>query len=207
MLYIYGENMKSDNCTSVYYAAIPQREPVRDILPKEREQEIFSCKSDKARIEKYYVWKLLGYALKHAFNLKIDNLQFTKTPDGKWICPDVFFSLAHTDGLVCVGVSDSPIGVDAEMLKPLRPGIEEKILTERELCEFAALTEREREEYLLDRWCRKEAIFKMRGGEALMPKTIEADEYPAFTERLTLRGQEYILAVAAGEAQFLQAEI
>lgn len=201
-------NMKkmkmSDSFATVYYAAIPEREPVRDVFPKEREDEIFLCRSDKARIEKYYVWKLLEYAVKDAFNLEIDNLQFTKTPCGKWICPDVFFSLAHTDGLVCVAVSESTIGVDAEMIKPMRAGIEAKILTERELCEFTALAESERDIYLLERWCKKEAIFKMRGGEALMPRSIEVEEYSVFTDRVNLGEREYLLAVCAESAIFLK---
>ena len=202
------EEMKmSDSCATVYYAAIPERAPGDDIKQLSRREEILTCKSSKVRAEKYYVWKLLGYALKDAFNLEIDNLQFTKLPGGKWVCPDVFFSLAHTDGLVCVAVSGTPIGVDAEVIKSMRVGIERKILTERELCELSSLPLCERDDYILDLWCKKEAIFKMRGGDALMPRTIEVDKYPTLTESVTLCGQEYLLAICADSARFLKAEI
>ena len=191
----------------VYYAPIPDRAAGVDILPKERLKEIESVASSRVRREKYFVWKLLEYALKDAFNLEIANLQFTKKANGKWICPDVCFSLSHTDGALCVAVSHSSVGVDIEEVKSLREGLSEKILTDGESDVFRLLPECERGEQLLKLWCEKEAIFKSLDRDALMPKTIETKDYTTHTERVTLNGREYLIAVCAESVELVRTDL
>ena len=164
--------MDNRSKTFVLYAQLPSGDIGADLYPKERMDEIKKCASQKARREKYYVWVLLGKALKELFNLEIDNLQFTKNSNGKWISRDVCFSLSHTDGLVAVAISDSPVGVDCELIRPMKAGIEKKMLTECELRELGLTSPEDRDIYILDSWCSKEAVFKMKDGEALLPRTI-----------------------------------
>lgn len=186
--------MDNRSKTFVLYAPLPSGDIGADLYPKERMDEIKKCASQKARREKYYVWVLLGKALKELLNLEIDNLQFTKNSNGKWISRDVCFSLSHTDGLVAVAISDSPVGVDCELIRPMKAGIEKKMLTECELRELGLTSPEDRDIYILDSWCSKEAVFKMKDGEALLPRTIECSEYNARTERVLADGREYILA-------------
>ena len=167
----------------------------RTLYPKERMTEIQRCKSDKAKREKYWVWVLLEKALKEALNIDIANLKFTKMPSGKWIADGCYFSLSHTDGAMAVAVSESPVGVDIERVREVRRGLGDKILTEREMAHQRALGDDEKREYLLDKWCEKEAIFKAGEGNALLPRTIETSEHETQIKRVTIGDQEYIVCV------------
>ena len=185
--------------TFVLYAPLPSGDIGADLYPKERMDEIKKCASQKARREKYYVWVLLGKALKELLNLEIDNLQFTKKSNGKWISPSICFSLAHTDGLVAVAISDSPVGVDCELIRPMKAGIEKKMLTECELRELGSIPSCEKDLYIIDKWCRKEAVFKMKDSTALMPKTIECDAYNVRCEKISVCDREYLLACCTSD--------
>ena len=195
----FKRGMDKMNKTYVLYAKCPDGMIGSDLYPKERMDEIKKCASQKAQREKYYVWVLLGRALRKLFNLDIDNLQFTKKSNGKWISPSIYFSLAHTDGLVAVAISLSSVGVDCEFIRPMKSGIENKILTERELCELESIPSCKKDLYIIDKWCRKEAIFKMKDSTALMPKTIECDAYNLTCEKVSVCDREYLLACCTSD--------
>ena len=116
----------------VMYAPTYECDTSLPLVPSERQQEIARCKNDKVRREKYLVWKLLERAVTERFKLDFANLKFTKSANGQWVCPDLFFSLSHTDGAVCVAISDKPVGVDIEKVRPLRTEILERALTQSE---------------------------------------------------------------------------
>lgn len=65
--------------------------------------------------------------------------------------PNVQFSLSHTEGAVLVGISDTPIGVDIERLRPV---------SHRMLAGWDS------EEAFFQNWVRREAIVK-RGGAGI----------------------------------------
>ena len=182
--------------TLVMYAPIGDVDITESLYPKSRYREILECKNENARREKYLVWKLLEQAIKIATNLDFANLEFTKTTNGKWICPDLHFSLSHTDGVVCVAVSDLPIGVDVEVVKDIRPVLADKILTEREKAIMESMPTEKMGRFLLDAWVKKESIFKMRGGEALLPNRIESASVKVKMHSVTVSGREYVIAIA-----------
>ncbi len=186
----------TDRC-HVFYTAMPEGKYEEPLFEKERMREIEGCKSEAVKREKYYVWKLLELALKKAFNLDIANLKFTKLDIGKWVCDACFFSLSHTDGALAVSVSRHPTGVDIEKIRPVKAGLEEKILTDGEMAECSRLAGDERRNYILKCWCKKEAVFKMGEGTALLPKRIETDEYPVTATSVMINGREYMLAIAS----------
>lgn len=183
--------------TLVMYAPIGDVDITESLYPKSRYREILECKNENARREKYLVWKLLEQAIKIATNLDFANLEFAKTTNGKWICPDLHFSLSHTDGVVCVAVSDLPIGVDVEAVKDIRPVLADKILTERERVIMESMPTEKMGRFLLDAWVKKESIFKMRGGEALLPNRIESASVKVKMHSVTVSGREYALAIAS----------
>ena len=65
--------------------------------------------------------------------------------------PGLHFSLSHTEGAVMIGLSDHPIGVDIEKIRPLGPRIRQKLGEE--------LTDKE----IFQRWTALEACAKRTG--------------------------------------------
>jgi len=182
--------------TRVFYAPIGEVDISSPIHPSERYSEILGCKSEKTRREKYLVWKLLERAVEKYLNLDFANIKFTKTANGKWICPDFCFSLSHTDTLVAVAISNAPIGVDTEEVRPIKEVLADKILTESEKESFSTLPLEKRGKYLLEAWVKKESIFKAKDQKALLPTHTETQNSNVVVRYFTLLGREYILSVA-----------
>ena len=186
------------------YAPIKDADTSVPLHPVHRHIEILECKSDKTKAEKYLVWRLLEHAVKNYTSLDFANLQFAKTDTGKWMCPELHFSLSHTDGLVCVAISDEPIGVDAEAVRSVRPELASRILTDKERMLFECEPESGRSEHLLKSWVTKESIFKRGDGTALLPNRIEAAEHPTAIRRVTVGTQEYLISVCHTNAHKIE---
>lgn len=179
----------------VLYAPTRDADIAVPLHPKSRYNEILGCKSPKTQTEKYQVWKLLEFAVKNYTSLDFANLQFTKNNNNKWECPQLYFSLSHSDGIVCVAISDEPIGVDAERVRTVRRELDTRILTDSERLALKEASDAEYSEELLLSWVKKESIFKRGGGAALLPNRTEAKEHPTATKRVTCQGREYLIAV------------
>ena len=106
------------------------------LLPPDRRERLLRIKDPARRQEPLCAYLLLRLALRESFG-------WSELPDialahgGKPCFPDhptVYFNLSHTSGAVLVGVSDHPIGVDIEHVRPMPPnalrrlaaGVEEK---------------------------------------------------------------------------------
>ena len=189
--------MKKSFGTIVFYSEIKETTCMSKLYPPERDLEIRSCHSEKAKREKYAVWKLLEHAVREYLNLDFDNIQFTKTPNGKWICPDFSFSLSHTDGLVSVAISETAVGVDVEKVRDIKEGLSSKVLTKREREYMFSLPTEERSLYLLDCWVKKESDLKRRGDGALNPTALDSETLTANVRRLTARENEFLLSVSS----------
>ena len=185
---------------SIYTAIIPSHVHVRGVFPSSRNEEIFSCSSKKAQTEKYCVWKLLEYALLHAFGKRIEEISFTKSADGKWECDFCYFSLSHSGSAVAVALADSPVGVDIEKLAPIKnvKGVAKKILTESEAEEYQrlALCNDNADEFLLELWTKKESLFKTGKFPQATPCKIQTGLESVQTRKVCLDGAEYLLSVA-----------
>ena len=190
--------MKKNIDTLVVYAPIIKSD-ILPLYPTERYLEVTKCKSEKTKREKYSVWKLLEKVVTEELKLDFANLQFTKTDNGKWICPEFCFSLSHTDNLVSVAVSPFLVGVDVELVRPIREEIGRKILTDSEAEYMRALPQTVRGRYLLECWVRKESIFKKEGQKALLPCSFRADTCPTQLHTLKYCGEEYIISVCTDE--------
>lgn len=117
----------------VYVAKIPAQPNYKPLSCAAREKEINAVKNPTLKSEKYYVWKLLEYALEQSFGMSPDNMTFIKGETGKWMTKECFFSLSHCAGAVAVVVSRTAVGVDIETSRPLsNDRLANKILTEGE---------------------------------------------------------------------------
>lgn len=190
--------------TVVAYAPIKDADITVPLYPSVRYDEVKECKNDKVKLEKYLVWKLLEKIVESTLNIDFANVQFTKTDNGKWVCPDFYFSLSHTDGLVCVALSGSPIGVDTELVRDVNAGLAKKILTEREVDLMADLPFDEQNRYLLESWVRKESIFKKTGGEKLLPNRTETAAHFTELTSIEISGREYVISVSVDNCEKIE---
>lgn len=71
--------------------------------------------------------------------------------DGRW------FSLSHSGGLALCALSDRPVGVDVELVRPRRPGLPAYALSEAELAAFDGNWEDFYRLWTLkESWCKRE---------------------------------------------------
>lgn len=187
----------SDFDIIVAYAPVKQPARVYPLHPYERQVEVDKCKNEMARLEKYSVWRLLEKTVRTYLNLDFDNLKFTKTDNGQWICPDFCFSLSHTNGLICVAISADPIGVDTELVREINLNLKEKILTPNELSALEDISGEDVGPYLLEAWVRKESIFKKTGGKALLPNRTEASAYHTTLRYVSIGEANFLISVAS----------
>jgi 4'-phosphopantetheinyl transferase len=72
-----------------------------------------------------------------------------------------YFSLSHSKRGIAVAISDEPIGIDIEAIRPLSEGLVQKAMNPQEQAQIAAAANPEQEFIRL--WTRKEAYVKMQG--------------------------------------------
>lgn len=188
---------------NVYFASLPEHLDESKILLLEgsRLKEIEKIKNERVRREKYYVWRLLEYALSDALGFDLSSLAIEKNENGKWVCPsgECYFSISHSRGALCVAVSDISVGVDVEEIRSPSSDIlafARKILNSRELSEFSLLEEEEKISFLISKWTQKEAVFKMIGGKTFSACDVATDSVFVKTENVILNETKFVVSVA-----------
>lgn len=192
---------KSVPIMDVYAQKFPFETETDGIKNAERQREIDGCANEQVKAQKYYVWKLLEYALKRTFGLDIDKIDLKK--DGnKWICKECYFSLSHSENVAAVAISRSPVGVDIEKLDGARFLLlpQEKLLTEEEQSRVNTMETREKGEYLNALWTVKEAAFKMENGNNFKPNQIESGNFLYKTQTVFVDGEPFLLTVVGDGA-------
>lgn len=146
-----------------------------EVCPPQRAEEIEKTGSEKVRQEKLAVWKLLLVAIERKFGYKPEELRFSKTKNGKWICDKLWFSLSHSHGASAVIVSDKPCGIDVEYKVDFLKKSADKSFIEAFLnrmdestSDFGTISAEE----ILLLWTKKESLFKMTGEGIFSPKKI-----------------------------------
>ena len=137
----------------VYIAKLPEIELNEPLACLERQIEIDGVANERARREKYYVWKLLEYAIKNSLGADASRLCFKKAENGKWFCDGFEFSLSHSGDVLAVVVSKSAVGVDVERIRVKNSErMSNYILTKSELEKYNFICEEEREAWLIQKW-------------------------------------------------------
>lgn len=186
----------------VYVATIPQNTDLFPVYPLARQEEIDDCKNEKVKREKYYVWKLLEYALQRSFGYKLQNQNFHKTARGKWECENCFFSLSHSKNAVAVALSRKNVGVDIEFYDPTRLlPLADKLLNENERTLYEATPNEQKAEFLLRKWTEKESIFKSLEGLGRTIASIDTLTAKTKTKCIEVAGEKYCLSVASENAE------
>ena len=152
----------------VYLASMPDHPMDQPIACDLRRQEIDAVTHPRVKMEKYYVWKLLGYGLNRSFGLNIDTLEFHLDEFGRYVTEKAVFSLSHSHGLLAVAVSRGEVGIDVEPLGAKLPEkMADRILTPEELASY--ITKEDKQNELVRIWTAKEALFKASGKACFDP--------------------------------------
>lgn len=123
------------------------------LLPPKRRERLLQVKLSERRREVLCAYAILRQALWEQYHWR-DFPEVTLSSFGKPFFPDfptVHFNLSHTKGAVLVGISDQPIGVDIEKIRPVTPR------AMRQIANVAS------EKAFFQSWVRREARAK-RGG-------------------------------------------
>lgn len=113
--------------------------------------------------------RLLRYALQRTFGLQTLPAM-AEMPQGKRYFkdyPEIQFNLSHSGGFALCGVGDQPLGVDIEMVRPRRPGLERRILAPEEQALWRESSDPTR--FLIALWTLKESYCKYTGDGLRIP--------------------------------------
>ena len=182
----------------VYIATLPKQESATPLLCAERQAEIDGISNERVRREKYYVWRLLEYAIKNSLGADASRLCFKKGENGKWSCDGFEFSISHSGDVLAVALSFMSVGIDVERIRVKNSErMANYILTQDELWDYASLCEQERVEWLIRKWCQKEAIFKLQNKDSFAPSKIAVADFFTCDREVLTNDEKYILALAA----------
>lgn len=162
-----------------------------EMLPSERRERVLRMKQPEKRREVLCAYLILRLALREQYHLR-QLPEIRLSPQGKPYFPEypaVHFNLSHTSGAVLVGLSDQPLGVDIEKIRPV---------SRRAMHRLADVTT---EEAFFRSWVRREARVKRSGdgiGTMMRAETplqygefyYELDTFPGYAAGVATRSRE-----------------
>ena len=180
----------------VYLAVIPEVTEMPPLACTLRQADIEKIANLPARRERYYVWRLLEYALERSFGFRNKDLTFQK--EGKrYFCDKAQFSLSHSGGILAVAVSRDKVGVDVEKVSPRdTDSLAGRIFTPGEIEAYETLTQGEKAPFFFRTWTAKEALFKEAHEETFAPAKIDTLHANVASFEKNINGQDFYLSVA-----------
>ncbi len=131
-------------------------------IPAERREKALRYRREIGRKASVVSYLLLAYALFKEYNIK--NFRLAYTDAGKPYLPDyphIYFNISHCEkGCIC-GISDKPIGVDIQDVRPVSQSVMDRCCSSQEREMIAQSTEPVTEFCRI--WAMKEAYLKMMG--------------------------------------------
>ena len=183
---------------AVYISKIEDNTVMEKLFSEERNREIEEIRNERARLEKYSVFKLLEKAVSEELGISPNEAKIYKNENRRWTSPYFDFSLSHSKGAVVVAISGMRVGVDIEALTGNeRTGVAKKYLSESEYAEYEALRGEEKEIYFLSKWTAKEALFKSKNEAQFLPSEVIAANEEVVTQTVDIDGEKYVLSVAS----------
>lgn len=186
---------------TLYIAPLPDRAVRGHLYPREREEYVLSASSDVVRRERFYIWRLLEFALGDRYGKKLKKLKITRHGGGMWSVDGFHISLSHGGGVLAVALADFPVGVDVECIGTRSlDHLCERVLTKEELDRYLSAEGEQRAELMLSFWTKKEAEYKRRAtDEVFSPKNISSTDGSFVTDKIAVGGKNYLYALATGE--------
>ena len=202
--YIKPKNTTHPQAINIFIARLPDGE-IGHVECQSRQAEILSASNEKVKREKYFVWKLLCYALERSFGEKGKNMELVKESYGGWSAGEVFVSLSHSANALAVAVALDAVGVDIELVRePKVQSLAERIMTDDELNAYNAAAPEQKEAHLFETWTAKEAIFKSKKLSAFVPKDHNTLDSTYKSGDIIIDNQKYIWSVATNTPERLR---
>lgn len=142
---------------------------------------------------------LLNDILENNYFKDITKLEYIYNESGKPYLKDenLYFSLSHSNGIIALTVSKEEVGLDIELIKPIKDAVAKRIMTIEEYNIYNSLDKNKKITYFYEVWTSKEAYVKKLGTAiTLNPSNIEIDE-DILIKRITIDNNEYMLAVTS----------
>ena len=93
-----------------------------------------------------------------------EDIVITRTENGKPVCAlPYYFSGSHSGDYLSCAISEKPVGLDLERLRPIRPRLL-RALSSAERADVLALPPEQRDEAFFRLWTLKESWIKCQGG-------------------------------------------
>jgi len=141
---------------------------------------------------------LARYALCKRLNARNDELVWGRNEYGKPLLLSprgIYFNISHAGEWAACAVSDSPVGIDIELVKPVDYQLAERFCSEEEYLFLLGQPEGRRLEHFYRFWTRKESYSKADGrGLSLPLASAAADTGCAY---YTMKLDNYVLSVCA----------
>ena len=140
---------------------------------------------------------LLNDILENNYFLDPKEIEYIYNESGKPYLKDknLYFSLSHSNGIIALTVSKEEIGLDIELIKPVKDALAKRIMTTEEYNIYNTLDKNKKIKYFYEVWTSKEAYVKKIGSSiTLTPSNIEIDE-DILIKRINIDNNEYMLAV------------
>lgn len=168
-----------------------ETEAMLRLLPPERRERLLRLRVEEKRREPLCAYLILRMALMERCRLR-ELPEIALSEHGKPFFPaypDLHFNISHTTGAVLVGVSDQPLGVDIEKIRPVSQR------SMRRLADAAT------EEEFFQSWVRREARAKRTGaGISTMMRSesplqygeyyYEIETFPGYAAGVATRSKE-----------------
>lgn len=187
--------MENASFVKIYLAPLPSSE-IGTVRLDARQKEIDGVSNEKVKREKYFVWKLLEYAFNEQFGERAEQALLQKCATGKWVCDLCEFSLSHSGKLLCVALSNAPVGVDIEKIKTPKTDLSKEILSRAEQEVYQTLSTDEKVPFLITAWTKKESLFKKKNLLSLTRDAFREQDGAVFQTTIRLQGESYALSVA-----------
>ena len=130
---------------------------------------IFKEKISRQKIQKKADAMLMGEiiakkALSEFSGEDIKNIRFKYNENGKPYLSgrnDIFFNISHSEDYIAVAISDEPVGIDIEKIKPVNLSVIKRVLNPEELKVIEKAEDDDSE--FIKLWTKKEAVIKLYG--------------------------------------------
>lgn len=123
-----------------------------------------------------------------------------RAPSGQPVAAEGCVSISHSGEIVVCAVGDRPVGVDVEMIRPVREAVARRCFTAGERALLAAAPAGERERCFWRVWTGKEALAKLAGAGVAALRRADVTAPPA-NVRLTWREWEGCLIALAEDTE------